>query len=138
MLPYSQRLSNKAMKKVSLFQLVNNRCSPTMIALQTSQFSLSGGQQQRNNRAYFADRLMSLADLTRDKPAGMFNQMFHARVSFRDFFENDPRDEASKLFIKNWGIMRAYVIGADGMSTEENEYLKKELQIWTPYMAVFF
>eukprot|EP01084_Bolivina_argentea_P193072 331306_1 len=94
------------------------------------------------------DRLLKLMDFMAPQPAGLFSQLFNARIAFHDLFETIPTykdtdtqlsyTEARKLwkasdFILNWVLLRSYIAGADGLSDLELNALIEEVQIWDPH-----
>eukprot|EP01084_Bolivina_argentea_P278326 475415_1 len=78
------------------------------------------------------DRLCKLMDLMAVKPAGLFSQVFNARVAFRELFESTPDDQDTIDFIENWITLRTFIAGADGLSDLELNALVEEAGVWRP------
>lgn len=57
------------------------------------------------------ERLIGLMDSYSDAPAGMWHQLYHARIFFKDFFDNGCSSEDGIEFAKNWVKMRGYICG---------------------------
>ena len=96
------------------------------------------------------DRLLHLMDLMTPRPAGLFTQLFNARIALKDIFENVPKyeDKGDKTqlkyseikdllkisdFVEMWVLLRCYIAGSDGLSELETNALIEEISIWDPH-----
>lgn len=57
------------------------------------------------------DRLLNLMDSYAEAPAGMWHQLYHARIFFKDFFDTGCNSKEGIEFAKNWAMMRGYICG---------------------------
>ena len=57
------------------------------------------------------DRLLDLMDYYADKPAGMWHQLYHARISFKDYFDDECNSVEGIQLVKDWISIRGYICG---------------------------
>ena len=82
-----------------------------------------------------SDRLLGLMDHYSDKNAGMWNELYHARVEFKDFFESGCDSDEGRIFAKNWCTLRSYICSRDGLSEIEREAIVLECSLWCPSLS---
>mmetsp|Transcript_43202 Transcript_43202/g.53071 ORF Transcript_43202/g.53071 Transcript_43202/m.53071 type:complete len:178 (+) Transcript_43202:1057-1590(+) len=82
-----------------------------------------------------SDRLFCLMDHYSDKNAGMWNELYHARVEFKDFFESGCDSDEGRIFVKNWCTLRSYICSRDGLSDIEREAIVLECSLWCPSLS---
>eukprot|EP01083_Nonionella_stella_P188847 697092_1 len=81
------------------------------------------------------ERLIALMDYYADKPAGMWHQLYHARVYQADLFDSGCSDEVGIALVKSWHTMRSYICGLDGLSEGEKEAIYNEINAWCPSLS---
>jgi hypothetical protein len=81
-------------------------------------------------------RLFAMSTVWKDKPAGLFNQIYHARVSFTEYFDPEyemsesKQDPKAVAFLENWILVGSYILGANGISSLESSLYHQLIQPW--------
>eukprot|EP01084_Bolivina_argentea_P107256 191779_1 len=81
------------------------------------------------------ERLITLMDHYADKPGGMWHEMYHARVFFRDYFDDGCSSDEGREFAKNWCRVRTFICAMDGLSDVERDAICVECHAWCPSLS---
>eukprot|EP01084_Bolivina_argentea_P114694 204132_1 len=118
----------KCIHKSSRLNCVLSTYKSTITYYQHSHFSMT-------NDIGKGERLLKLMDHYSDKPAGQWHELYHARIFFKEFFDDGCSSDEGKQFASNWCKMRAYICGMDGLSVSEKDAISTECNCWCPSIS---
>merc|ERR1719384_1945862 len=78
------------------------------------------------------ERLYNLMDFYKDKPAGMWHELYHAQIFLKDLFDAACDSEEGREFARNWCQIRAYICGGSQLTEIEKEAIVTECHCWCP------
>eukprot|EP01084_Bolivina_argentea_P169803 294312_1 len=82
------------------------------------------------------ERLYTLMNHYRDKPAGMWHEMYHAQIFLKDLFDAGCDSDEGREFARNWCKIRAHICGGSGLSQIEKDAIVAECHCWCPSISI--
>eukprot|EP01083_Nonionella_stella_P021987 60811_1 len=79
------------------------------------------------------ERLYALLEHYKDKPAGMWHELYQAQIFLKDLFDNGCDSDEGREFARNWCQIRGYICGTgSNLQQIEKEAIATECHCWCP------